>query len=64
MTSPEGSLAQETRAAASLPITSTKNSPASRKQGNGLPTKTLEFDNSFNLNGYAHGDLKIRMIRF
>lgn len=57
MTSPEGSLAQETRAAASLPITSTKNSPASRKQGNGLPTKTHEFDNSFNLNGSGHDDL-------
>lgn len=57
MTNPEGSLAQETRAAASLPITSTKNSPASRRQGIGLPTKTHGFDNSFNLNGYGHGDL-------
>lgn len=49
MTSPEECLAQETRAAASLPITFMKNSPALREQGNGLPTKTHELDNSCNI---------------
>lgn len=45
MTSQEECLAQ-TRVVASLPITFTKNSPALRKQGNGLPGKTYEVDNS------------------
>lgn len=49
ITSQEGCLAQETRAAASLPITFVKSSPALRKQENGLPAKTHEFDNSSHL---------------
>lgn len=48
-TSQEECLSQESRAAASLPITFAKNSPALRKQRKGLPAKTREADKLSNL---------------